>query len=71
MISLPHLGYGLAVFYGVLGVVIFRLARKPSCRICGHRGYCPNRLRGPAQITGTPLCARRGESEDKASDSPA
>ena len=64
MFSLVHVGYFLAVVYGVLGLFIFRLARKPSCRICLLRGHCPNRLRGAAQIAGLPKCARREKTGD-------
>jgi len=67
MFSLLHIGYFLAAIYGVLGIFIYRLARKPSCRVCLLRGFCPNRLRGAAQIAGLPVCARR----DKTSNSTA
>jgi hypothetical protein len=62
MFSILHLGYCLAAFYGVLGLFLLRLARKPSCRVCLLRGSCPNRLRGAAQISGLPQCARRGKT---------
>jgi hypothetical protein len=40
--------YPLAGFYAGIGLLILRLARRPSCRICLLRGGCPNRpLAGP------------------------
>jgi len=64
MISLLPLGYGLAAFYGALGLFILRLARKPSCRICLYRDYCPNRLRGPSQFAEIPKCVQRVKTGD-------
>ena len=34
---------GLGALYAVLGVVIFRRLRKPTCRVCLLRQFCPNR----------------------------
>jgi len=48
MFPLPQLEYCLAAFYGVLALFILMLARRPTCRICLHRGYCPNRPRRPS-----------------------
>jgi hypothetical protein len=48
MFPLPQLEYCLAAFYGVFALFILMLARRPTCRICLHRGYCPNRPRGPS-----------------------
>jgi hypothetical protein len=62
MFSLSHIGYFLAAFYGVLGLFILYLARKPSCRICLLRGDCPNRLRGFSQIAGLPQCVRKDKT---------
>ncbi|MGO9646738.1 MAG: hypothetical protein ACLPOO_01660 [Terriglobales bacterium] len=45
MLSLSHWLYGLAAFYGVVGLVFARKALKPTCRICAHRVYCPIRQR--------------------------
>jgi len=64
MISLLHIGYGLAAFYFVVGLFILRLAGKPSCRVCLLRGDCPNRLRGAAQIAGVPRCVRRDKTRN-------
>ncbi len=41
--NLLHFLYGLAAFYGVIGLLLVRKAQKPTCRICGHREYCPTR----------------------------
>jgi hypothetical protein len=54
MFLLSHWIYALAVFYGALAVVIIALACRPSCRICLHRGECPNR-----PVSGPPPCAAR------------
>jgi len=55
MVSLPHWLYALAVFYGALGLEIARRARKPTCRICAHRVYCPIRARS-LWVPSTKLC---------------
>jgi hypothetical protein len=65
MSALPHWIYALAAFYLVLGVIIFRMARRPSCRVCALRYRCPNRLAG---IGEKPHCV--GISPEK-SPSPA
>ena len=39
-----YVGYLLAAFYTVIGGVILWRVSKPSCRMCVHRGYCPNRV---------------------------
>jgi len=44
MASLHHFGYLLAAFCTVIGEFILWRVSKPSCRICVHRGYCPNRV---------------------------
>ena len=36
-------GAVVTALYGVLGVVIVRRLRKPTCRICLFRQSCPNR----------------------------
>jgi len=56
MFSLPHWMYGLAGFYGVIGVIVFRLACKPSCRTCLNRIDCPNRVGGLAGAMAVPKC---------------
>lgn len=63
MVSIPHWIYGLAGCYGVIGVIVFRLARKPSCRTCLNRGDCPNRVTGLASATAVPKCVRRSKPE--------
>lgn len=40
---LPHFLIGLAAFYGAIGLLVVRRAKKPTCRVCGHREYCPTR----------------------------
>jgi hypothetical protein len=50
--------YGIGAFYSALGLVILRLARKPSCRVCLLRSRCPNRLRGLAATAHLPQCMR-------------
>lgn len=62
MFSLPQWMYGLAGFYGVIGVIIFRLARQPSCRTCLNRSDCPNRVRGLAGATAIPKCVASNKS---------
>ena len=56
MFALAHWIFGLAAVYGVIGVVVFRLARKPSCRTCLNRSNCPNRLDGLSKINHVPKC---------------
>jgi hypothetical protein len=53
MLSLLHVGHCLAAFYGVLGLFILRLARKPRSRIC----LDPGRLSEPASL-GVPEFAK-------------
>ena len=67
MFSVPHLIYGLAGFYGLVGVVVFRLARKPSCRNCLNRSHCPNRPGGLSEVTQVPKCVASKENEPDAS----
>ncbi len=33
----------LAAFYSFVGAVIIRRFRKPTCRVCLYREFCPNR----------------------------
>ena len=56
MFSLPHLLYGLAAFYGVLGVFFLRMGSKPNCRTCANRDDCPNRARGVPKFARRPRC---------------
>jgi hypothetical protein len=56
---LPLLFVPLLALYAVLGLIVFRQASKPSCRVCALRGLCPNRLRGRDQFTKLPACTRR------------
>lgn len=48
-----HWVYLLIAIYAVVGLVILRLARRPTCRVCVLRAECPNR---PA--VGLPVCVR-------------
>jgi hypothetical protein len=58
-----HWVYLLIAIYAVVGLVIFRLSRRPTCRVCVLRAECPNR---PA--VGLPVCVRRSiRSKAKAS----
>lgn len=63
MFSLPHWMYALAVFYGAIGVVIFRLARRPTCRLCLYRSDCPNRVDGLAHLVHEPKCVAAEKSK--------
>ena len=40
---LPTVIVAFAAFYTVVGVVIIRRLRKPTCRVCLLRQFCPNR----------------------------
>ena len=45
MVSLlPYVGPLLVAFYMVIGGFILWRVSKPTCRICVHRGSCPNRV---------------------------
>ena len=43
--SLPLVGFALiaAGIYGWLGWVMVSRLRRPTCRVCLHRSYCPTR----------------------------
>jgi hypothetical protein len=56
MFSLHNWIYAFAAFYGVLGVVCFRMARRPTCRLCMNRSDCPNRIEGMHQFMREPKC---------------
>jgi hypothetical protein len=42
---------GVAMLYGVLGTVIVRRSRRPTCRVCLYRGFCPSRDSGVLKTT--------------------
>jgi hypothetical protein len=52
--------YLLGALYLVIGALIAWLALRPNCRICVHRGYCPNRVRRFV----VPECARQEKSSE-------
>ena len=54
MSTLPHWMYPLAGFYAAFGLLILRMARTPSCRVCLLRSECPNR-----PLTGLPPCVAK------------
>lgn len=56
--------YAVGTSYAALAVIIFRLARKPSCRICLNRSYCPNRLAGAEQFLRLPRCIAPKQTDD-------
>lgn len=56
MFSLHHWMYALAAFYCVLGVIFYRLARRPTCRLCFYRTDCPNRIGGMPELLRAPKC---------------
>lgn len=68
MFSLHHWIYAVIVLYGVLGIVFYRLSRRPTCRLCFYRSFCPNRIGGLPQFLREPKCvasARQGETGAK------
>jgi hypothetical protein len=54
--------YLLVAVYVIAGIVVLRLALRPSCRICLNRHDCPRRLRGAARFTLLPFCTRTGNA---------
>lgn len=56
MFSLPYWICGIAILYGVLGILFYRLARRPTCRLCMNRSNCPRRVGGLPQILREPDC---------------
>jgi hypothetical protein len=54
--------YLLGAVYVTAGIVVLRLAFRPSCRICLNRHDCPRRLRGAARFTLLPFCTRTGNT---------
>jgi hypothetical protein len=53
----------LAAFYAVVGVVIVRRVRKPTCRVCLFRQFCPNRQGEYLDSAGKP-CWSRDQTTD-------
>ena len=62
MFLLHHWMYALAVLYGLLGIVFYRLARRPTCRLCFYRDDCPNRIGGLPAFLREPKCVASAES---------
>jgi hypothetical protein len=58
MIALSHWVYAPIALYAGMGLFLLRQSLRPSCRVCLHRHYCPNRLRGPERFTKLPVCVR-------------
>jgi hypothetical protein len=54
--------YPLAGFYVGIGLLILRLARQPSCRVCLLRGECPHR-----PLAGPPPCATNKTNQSSTS----
>jgi hypothetical protein len=52
----------LAPLYIFLGVVIVRKLRKPTCRVCALREFCPNRESDHSDKTSQPCwsCGQTG-----------
>ena len=53
MAFLSHWMYPIAGVYAMLGIIFFRLSRRPTCRVCLFRAKCPNR-----PLAGPPACAK-------------
>ena len=53
----------LGAFYMVVGVVIVRRARQPTCRVCLFRQFCPNRQGGHLNSGGKPCWSRDQTTE--------
>jgi hypothetical protein len=52
----------LTVLWSVFGVVIIRRLRKPTCRVCLFRQFCPNRESQHSESASKP-CWSRGRIE--------
>jgi hypothetical protein len=70
MSTLTHWMYPLAGFYAAVGLLILRLTRRHTCRVCLLRGECPHR-----PLTGPPPCITKqttasGISIDGTSEEP-
>ena len=61
MLSLPYWICGIAILYGVLGIFFYRLARRPTCRLCMNRSTCPRRVGRLPQILRKPDCVASGD----------
>lgn len=61
MFSLPYWICGIVVLYGVLGILFYGLARRPTCRLCLNRSTCPHRAGGLPQILREPDCVALGK----------
>jgi|SRR5271170_1742379 len=62
MSTLSHWMYPLAGFYAAIGLLILRLTRRSTCRVCLLRGECPNR-----PLTGSPACATKQTAQSATS----
>ncbi len=54
--------YPLAGFYAAIGLIVLRLSRRHTCRICLFRGECPNR-----PLTGLPPCVKKQSAQSATS----
>jgi hypothetical protein len=61
MSFLHHFMYPLGALYIAIAAVIPWLWSRPTCRICVHRSYCPNRV-GRFVVPG---CVRKQKSSGK------
>jgi len=61
----------LAVLYTIAGIVIIRRFRKPTCRVCVYREFCPNRESEHSDATAKPCwsCGRPVACSGPAPDS--
>jgi hypothetical protein len=53
----------VGVFYAVVGAVIVQRVRKPTCRVCLLRQFCPNRKREHLKSRGKPCWSRDQPTE--------
>ncbi len=53
----------LAALYTVFGVVVVRRLRKPTCRVCLYRQFCPSRESEHTEKTNKPCwsCGQTGQ----------
>jgi hypothetical protein len=63
MFSFHRWIYAFAALYGVLGIVFYRLSRRPTCRLCFYRSFCPNRIGGLPQFLREPKCVAAKKNE--------
>jgi hypothetical protein len=66
---LPPVILVLAALYAVLAVVIIRRLRKPTCRVCLLRQFCPNRESEHSKLTNKP-CWSCGETHNCTTPAP-